>query len=466
MDQMRRVSALVLVLAAAGVAADDNRPLGERTRQYLTDLVRLDTSNPPGNETKVAEYLKQVADSRNIPCELLGADPKRKNFIARIKGNGKGRPLLLMAHSDVVPADRKQWTVDPFSAEVRNGYIYGRGTLDDKSLLAAELAVMVEIKRRNIKLGRDLILLSESDEEAGSTGIDWLTQHEYPKIDAEFALNEGGGIVETKDGPRVFEIQTIEKIPTRIVLTAKGTAGHGSLPRADNPVLHLARAIAKLSDADQPIRMNATTQRYLREISRLSEYAWLEPIIRGRKLDDPATAVVAAAQIRAKDPELDALLHTTISATMLSAGSKINVIPNTAEAQVDIRRTPSETREEVLLRVKQIINDPAIEITPAAGQQMPSTEPSSRTTALYLAMQKAISLKYPHDIVTPIMSRGATDGSYLRAHGMAVYGAPIFLKEGPESREHANDERISPKNVEDGVDLLWQIVLETVGGGS
>ena len=174
--------------------------------------------------------------------------------------------------------------------------------------------------------------------------------------------------------------------------------------------------------------MNPTTTRYLREISRLSEYAWLEPIVRGRKLDDPVTAVVAAAQIRARDPELDALLHTTISATMLSAGSKINVIPNTFEAQVDIRRTPSETREEVLLRVKQIINDPAIEITPAPGQQMPSTEPSSRTTALYLAMQKAISLRNPHDIVTPIMSRGATDGSYLRAHGMAVYGAPIFLE--------------------------------------
>src|SRR5271156_5575387 len=122
--QMRRVSALVVVLAVAGVAADDNRPLGDRTRQYLVDLVRLDTSNPPGNETRVAEYLKQVADSHNIPCELLGADPKRQNFIARIKGNGKGRPLLLMAHSDVVPADRKQWTVDPFGAELRNGYIY------------------------------------------------------------------------------------------------------------------------------------------------------------------------------------------------------------------------------------------------------------------------------------------------------------------------------------------------------
>ena len=143
---MWRVCALVIVLAALGGAADDNRPLGDRTRQYLTDLVRLDTSNPPGNETRVAEYLKQVADAHGIYAELQGSDPRRMNFIARLKGSGKGRPLLLMAHSDVVPAERSQWTVDPFSAENRGGFLYGRGTQDDKSLLAAELAVMVGLK--------------------------------------------------------------------------------------------------------------------------------------------------------------------------------------------------------------------------------------------------------------------------------------------------------------------------------
>src|ERR1700683_1724639 len=189
---MRRVCALLSVLAAFGAAADDNRPLGERTRQSLSARIRLATSNPPGNETRVAEYLRQVADSHGIPYEMLGGDPRRQNFIARLKGTGKGRPLLLMAHSDVVPVDRSQWTVDPFSAENRNGVIYGRGAQDDKSLLAAELAVMVEIKRRNIKLGRDLILLSEADEEDRNTGIEWMIQHQLPKIDAEFALNEGG----------------------------------------------------------------------------------------------------------------------------------------------------------------------------------------------------------------------------------------------------------------------------------
>jgi acetylornithine deacetylase/succinyl-diaminopimelate desuccinylase-like protein len=460
---MRRVCAFVVCFAVVGAAADDNRPLGERTRQYLSDLVRLDTTNPPGNETRVAQYLKQVADAHGIVCELLG-DPNRLNFVARLKGNGKGRPLLLVAHSDVVPADRKQWTADPFSGVLTNGFIYGRGTQDDKSLLAAELAVLVEIKRRKIQLGRDIILLSESDEEAGSTGIEWLIAHQYPKIDAEFALNEGGSIIESKDGPHVFEVQVLEKIPTRMVLTAKGTAGHGSLPRADNAIVHLSHAIIKLSDGDEQIKVNPTTRRYIRELSRLSEYAWLDAI--RRKLDDPATAAAAGAQIRAKDPELDALLHTTVSPTMLTAGFKINVIPNTAEAQIDVRRMPSETREEVLARFKQIINDPEVEVSFAPGQQMPSTEPSAMTTPLYLAMQRAISHMYPRDIVTPFMSRGATDGSYLRAKGMAVYGAPIFLREGGESRAHGNDERISPKNLEDGVELLWQIVLEAAGSGT
>ena len=457
---MRGVLALLSLSAALGMA-DDNRPLGERARQYLTDLVRLDTSNPPGNETRVADYLKQVADSHGISCELLGNDVRRLNFVARLRGAGKGRPLLLMAHSDAVPADRAEWTVDPFGAENRGGFIYGRGTQDDKSLLAAEIAVMVEIKRRNIRLGRDLILLAEADEEAGSTGVEWMTQHAWPKIDAEFALNEGGYILETKDGPKIFQIQTSEKIPTGVILTAHGTAGIGSLPRQDNPVVHLARALSKLSEAEQPVRLNATTRAYLRDLSKLPEYAWLEPI--RRRLVDPLTAASSANQIRARDAELDSMLRTTVTPTLLRAGIKLNVIPNTAEAQVDVRRLPNETREEVVARFRQIISDSAVEVALAPGQQMPATEPSAVTTPLYRAMERAIARMYPRDLALPFMSRGATDGSYLRARGMAVYGAPIFLREGADSRAHGNDERMAPKSLEDGVELLWQMVLETAG---
>jgi acetylornithine deacetylase/succinyl-diaminopimelate desuccinylase-like protein len=460
---MRRLCAL-LCLSAIGVA-DDNRSLPDRTRQYLIDLVKIDSSNPPGNETAVAQYLKQVADSHAISCDLIGADPKRVSFVARLKGSGHGKPLLLLAHSDVMPVERSQWTVDPFGGETKNGFIYGRGALDDKSLLASEIAVMVEIKRRNIKLGRDVILLSEADAEGGSSGIQWVLAHKYPNIDAEFALNEGGSILETKDGPKIFEVQVTEKIPTRLILTAKGTAGDSSLPRVDNAIAHLTRALQKLSDADQPVKLNATTRRYLRDISRIAEYAWLAPLI--RSLDNPTPAIqqAAANQIRAKDPELDAMLRTTVTTTMLTAGTRYNAIPGKAEAQVDVRRLPNETKEEVLARFRQTINDNAVEIAFAPGTPAPAADPSSALTPLFQAMSRAIGRTYPRDLIVPYMSRGTTDASFLRAHGMPVYGVPVFVRDAGDARVHGNDERIPPKNLEDGVELLWQIVLEIAGGG-
>lgn len=455
----------MIVIATLGGAADDNRPLGDRTRQYLTDLIRLNTSNPPGNETRVAEYLKQVADSHGIYYELDGNDPQRLNFVARLKGSGKGRPLLLMAHTDVVPADRAQWSGDPFTPENRGGYIYGRGSQDDKSLLAAEMAVMVELKRRNIKLGRDLILLAEADAEGTSNGIEWMVRNKFGAIDSEFALNEGGSIQETKDGPRVFQIQTTEKVPLRIIVTAKGVSADASMPHADNPVTHVAAAVVKLAQAEQPVRLNETTRRYFRDLARrVPEYSWLDGI--RRKLEDSATAQLASSQIRARDPELDDMLHTTVTPTVLRAGSLPNIIPNSAEARLDVMRMPSESREEVLTRLKQIVNDAAVEITVAPGEPAPAPEPSANSTVLYRSMERAIGRVYPHDIVVSFMGRGPTDSSYLRARGMAVYGVPVFVRDAGEGRPHGADERIPPKVLEDGVELLWQMVIETAGNGS
>jgi acetylornithine deacetylase/succinyl-diaminopimelate desuccinylase-like protein len=448
---------LVGVLLSSLACAQPASELGARARQYLIDLIRIDTTNPPGNETRVAEYLKQVAAANGIGCELLGVNSARLNFVARLPGAAQGaRPLLLVAHSDVVPADRAQWTVDPFSGELKGGFIYGRGAQDDKSLLAAELAVMVELKRRGVRLNRDVILLSEADEEAGSTGISWLIRNAYNKIDAEFALNEGGAALDTKAGTRIFQIQTTEKIPTRVILTAKGVAGHASLPRPDNAVVHLARAIERLADTDQPVRLNTTTRRYFSEMVKLPDYRWLAPLL--AKLEDSTTAGGAANEIRSRDVELNAMLRTAVSPTMLQAGTKVNVIPNVAEAQIDVRRLPNETREEIETRFREIVNDPAVEISREPGQDMPATEPSSLTTALYTAMDKVFHESHPGSVVVPYMSRGATDGSFLRQKGMAVYGVPIFLREGGESRAHGNDERLSPANLTRGTELLWKIV--------
>ena len=446
---------LVLVLCCAVSRA---QPPAERARRYLTELIRIDTANPPGNETRAAEYLKRIADEEGIPCETLGADAARLNFLARLSGSGRARPLLLMAHIDVVPAEAAQWTVPPFSADLRAGFYWGRGTLDDKSLLASELAVLVELKRAGRPLTRDVILLAEADEEARSSGMQWLLRNARQKLDAEFAVNEGGIAVDMPSGLRLFQIQTAEKVPMPVLLRASGTAGHGSLPRPDNALVRVARAAVKLADADQPVRLNATTRRYMSELARLPEYSWLGPLL-GR-LERPQTALSAANEIRSRDPELDAQLRTTVSPDMMRSGAVVNVIPSVAEAQIDVRRLPSETREEVLARLRRIVHDSQVSVLPLPGHDMPAAEPSSLTTVLYKTMERVFRQAAPKSLVVPYMQTGATDGSFLREKGMAVYGVPLFLREDKENRAHSVDERISPAALESGLELLWQIVSQ------
>ena len=448
----------VFILWWCLTAAFAQETLESRTQRYLIDLIRLDTSNPPGNETIVAQYISRELTKEGLPCEILGEDPARKNVLCRLKGGTEKRPLLMMAHSDVVPVDPKLWTVPAFEAAIKDGFIYGRGAVDTKALLAAEMAVMVELKKTGARLNRDLILLSEADEEAGSTAIQWLIRNAWNKIDAEFALNEGGSQRMTTDKVRIFQVQTSEKIPTRVILVARGAAGHGSLPRKDNAVAHLARAITKLVEADQPVRLNTTTRRYFRELANLGEYAWLQPFL--SKLEDTSTMLEAANQIGERDGELGASLRTTVSPTMLRAGMKVNVIPNQADAQIDIRRLPNETKEEVYERLRTIINDPLVDIQPEPGQQMPATEPSALTTDLYKAMERVFTAVEGKKLIVPFMARGATDGAFLRAKGMAVYGVPVFQRPGNEARAHGNDERIGVKALAEGVVLLKKVVDE------
>lgn len=452
-----RLFLLSFFICAVGAAQES---MSARAERYLDALLRLDTSNLPGNETIVAEYVEREMKQEGIPCEVLGGEAHRMNVICRLAGTGAKRPLLMMAHSDVVPIEPKLWTVPAFASVRKEGFLYGRGAVDTKGLLAAEMAVMVELKRRGAKLQRDLILLSEADEEAGSTGIQWLIRNAWPKIDAEFALNEGGTQMMTEDATKVFQVQTSEKIPTRIILVARGSAGHGSLPRKDNAVAHLSEAISKLVRAYQPVSLNTTTRRYFRELAKLSEYAWLRPQLAA--LEDTKTQQRTADAIGDRDAELDAALRTTVSPTMLRAGMKVNVIPNQAEAQIDVRRLPNETKEEVYARFRKIINDPAIEVLPEAGQEMPATEPSSLTTELYQTMERVFARTGGRAVTIPYMSRGATDGSFLRAKGMAVYGVPVFLRHGAESRAHGNDERIKLTTLHEGTALLEQIVSAVV----
>ena len=231
--------------------------------ELLRGFIRIDTSNPPGNETKACDYLKPFLDREGIGAEVLALEPARGNLVARLKGNGKKKPLLLMGHTDVVGVERDKWTVDPFGAVMKDGFIYGRGASDDKAMTAACLQVMLMLKRLNVPLDRDVIFLAESGEESSTyVGIDFMVKKHWDKIECEFALNEGGRIHQKDGRVHYVAVSTTEKVPRAIFLTAKGTSGHGSRPRKDNPIVHLAAAIAKIGQWQPPMRMNETTRSF------------------------------------------------------------------------------------------------------------------------------------------------------------------------------------------------------------
>ena len=259
----------------AGAQQSTNSAIEAETIQHFQALLRIDTSSPPGNETRVVEYLKQVFDKEGIPYQVFAKDPSRANFVARIKGNGKKRPILILGHTDVVTVDPAKWTHPPFSATRNGGYVYGRGTVDDKDNVAAALMTMLLLKRSGAALDRDVIFLAEAGEE-GSTrvGIQFMVQQHYDEIDAEYCLAEGGSVLRSGGATRYASVQTAEKIPHGIMLTATGTAGHGSVPLQTNSILKLTQAVVTVASWKPPIHLNDTTRAYFTRLAAISPPAF------------------------------------------------------------------------------------------------------------------------------------------------------------------------------------------------
>jgi acetylornithine deacetylase/succinyl-diaminopimelate desuccinylase-like protein len=262
---------LLLGLAARAQTGPDWRAVEDETMRHYQALLRLDTSNPPGNETAAATYIKEVFDQEGIPAQVVGSDPKRGNVIARLKGNGRKRPLLVMGHTDVVTVDPAKWKFPPFSATREGGYVYGRGTVDDKDNLTAALMTMLMLKRQNVPLDRDVIFVAEAGEE-GSTGvgIDYLVKEHFPQLEAVYCVAEGGGVTRKNGSVAFATVQTLEKIPRRIELIAGGVAGHGSVPLKTNPIVHIAGAVARVGEWRPPIRLNETTAAYFKRLAEIS----------------------------------------------------------------------------------------------------------------------------------------------------------------------------------------------------
>src|SRR6478735_2706647 len=424
--------------------------------QRYRELVQIDTT--AGNETRAVDYLRTVLEAEGIPTRTFALDPARANLVARLKGNGSRRPLLILAHTDVVGVQRDKWPVDPFGAVLKDGHIWGRGTKDDKPILTANLITMLLLKRLAVPLDRDVIFLAESGEEADSTGvgINFMVREHFAEIEAEFAMTEGGGI--TLDGERVerVTIGTAEKLPARVRLVATGTAGHGSAPRLDNALIHLAAAVEKVGRWETPMRLNDTTRAYFEKLAAAGPP---EQAARYKALLNPASAAGAQQYLRQHSPGEYSMLRTSVVPTMLKAGVGPNVIPSEAEATIDVRALPDEDVDKFFAEMTRVIADPAVKVVPVPRIRPPS--PASRIdTDMYRAMEQAAKSVFPGAMVLPSMSTGASDQAQLRAKGIQSYGI------GPASTEadatdypaHGDVERLAESSLYPFVQYVWNVV--------
>ncbi len=455
---------LLTAFAAAQTPPVDWKIQQAETLRHYRSLVQIDSSEPAGNETVVVNYLKKVLEAEGIPVQTFALTPSRANLVARIQGNGKKRPILLMAHTDVVAVQREKWPVDPFGAVLKDGYVWGRGTKDDKDKLASNLMVMLLVKRSGVKLDRDLIFLAESGEEADpiGVGISFMVSQHFDAIDAEFALTEGGGA--TLDNGRVstVTIQTTEKVPRRVRLVVNGTAGHGSVPRVDNALVHLSAAVAKVGTWETPMRLNDTTRTYFEKLASISSP---DQAARYNALLNPDRAAAIQRYLAEQEPQHYSMLRTSVVPTILKAGVGANVIPSEAEATLDIRALPDEDIAKFYEEMQRVIGDPAVKIEPITGNLRPVAPPSRLDTEMYRALEQVSKRMYPGATILPTMSTGASDMAQLRAKGIPSYGI------GPASTAsdninfgaHGDVERLLESSLYGLAEFTWNAVMEVAG---
>ncbi len=465
---MKRILIFAVALVA-GVAADaraqapiDWKAVEVETLRHFQALVRIDTSNPPGNETRVVDYVKGVLDKEGIPYQVFASDASRANLVARIKGNGRKKPILVMGHTDVVTVDPKKW-IDhgPFSADLADGYVYGRGTIDDKDNLVASLMLVLMLKRAGTPLDRDVIFLAESGEEgAPDVGAQFMIDQHFDAIDAEYCLAEGGGAGRSGGKYTRFSTATTEKEPRAVELIAHGPAGHGSVPRTSNVVSHLTKSVAKIVDWTPQMRINETTGTYFR---KLAATASPEAAKRYRDLlsPDPKVSTPAADWMLENEPEHWSMLHTSLVPTILSAGYRYNVIPSEAKATLDVRLHPDEDQTKFLDQIRAVINDPTVEVRWARDRYRPAGA-SRLNTELFAALE-AESKKHYGVEVLPTMATGASDKAQIRSKGVQCYGIgpAVDYEDGAKGYgAHSDQERILVEELHRFVRFQYDVVMD------
>ncbi len=458
--------AIVLLSAALATAAgtDTLNPQQRFAREVYQELVQIDTTASVGDTYRAAQAMAARLTAAGFPAEdvhVFETAPRRGNLVARLRGTGKRKPMLLMAHIDVVEAKREDWTTDPFQLVEKDGYFYGRGTGDDKYMAATFISNLVRLKQERYKPDRDLIVVLETDEEAGDAaryGIGWLLENHRDLIEAEFALNEGGS-VGVKDGKPIYNsIQTSEKVFQSFWLEVHNPGGHSSQPRRDNAIYELAAGLDRLGKFDFPVQLNDTTRLYFERLSKIEQgqdAADMKAVL--AEPPDPA----AVARLSLKTP-YNAQLRTTCVATRLQGGHADNALPQVARAMINCRILPNHSTEEIQSTLVRVLADDNITVTP--DQPARPSPPSPLDPRLVRAIERLTAKFWPGVPVLPVMSTGASDSLYLRNAGIASYGHSGLASDIFDVRAHGKDERVNVKAFFTGQEYLYELVKQLSGG--
>ena len=461
---MRRLFLLIVVMtltlpsAHARAQSPDWDAVARETVVHLQRMIRVNTVNPPGNEIGVAKYLDSTLKASGIETHLFEPAPGRAALVARLRGDGSRRPVIIMGHMDVVGVERAKWTVDPFAAEIKDGYVYGRGAIDDKGMLAANLQTMLLLKKHVIdaggKLSRDVVFVANSDEEAGGDfGMGWLIANHRALIDAEFVLNEGGRTRIVQGKPLYVAVQNTEKVAHVVTVTARGPGGHASIPLRGNAITRLGRALAAIGAHREPTHVNETTRAFFGQLATV----WPNAAER-RAMADVASRdssrVRRGARVLAETPVFDAVLRTGISATILAGGIRSNVIPTDATATLNVRTLPGQSIDTVVARLRRVVNDSLV--TLAITDRGEDAPPSNFASPMFSAIAESVKELAPGMVTVPYLSTGATDSARLRQLGMQAYGIlPFPMNQDDEDRMHGNDERVPLTALDFGTRLIY-----------
>jgi acetylornithine deacetylase/succinyl-diaminopimelate desuccinylase-like protein len=457
-------AAVVLTLAfGAGKTAHALTPQQQLAYDVYKELVEINTVTATGDTARAADAMAArllAAGFDSADVQVFKPAPRKGNVVARLRGTGARKPILLLAHIDVVEARREDWTYDPFKLTEKDGYFYGRGTGDDKFMAAAFVANLIRYKQEGYKPDRDLILALETDEEildGNGMGVQWLLANHRDLIDAEFALNEGGGVGLKRGKPIRNSIQTSEKVAYTYQLAVTNKGGHSSVPSPDNAIYHLAEGLARLGKFAFPVNLNTTTRQSFERSAELETREMAADI----RAALSATPDPAALERLSANPAYNAQLRTTCVATMLEGGHAYNALPQTARAAVNCRILPGEKIEDVTATLTRVLADDKITLTPLASPVL--SAPSAIDEGLLSAIEKTSAEFWPGTPVVPVMSTGATDGSYLRNAGIPTFGHSGLASDVDDNRAHGKDERVAVKAFYEGNEYLYRLVKRLSG---